>query len=99
MTDALLYPFKIDKRIVNFIQGLMDREEISLHYIRVLYTPDNTPLHRIVECLHVMLKPEEQILVFFNSKSGLIKFMKKSRCLLYHSDLYKPGNTREVNLR
>jgi superfamily II DNA or RNA helicase len=99
MTDALLRPFKMDKRLVHFIRGPTDREEIGLHYIRALYTADNAPLHKIVGCLHAMLKPEERILVFFNSKSELVKFAKKSGCALYHSDLYEPGNTREANLR
>ena len=99
MAGALLRPFKMHQRSVNFIRGPTDREEIGLHYIRALYTADNVPLHRIVACLHGMLKPEERMLVFFNSKQELAKFASKSGCAAYHSDLYEQGNTREENLQ
>ena len=53
---------------------------------------DNTPLDQIIECLQGMLEPEERMLVSFNGKVELIRFVSKTGCTEYHSDLYKPGN-------
>lgn len=98
MTEQLLRPFRMDRAHVNFIRGPTDQPEIGLHYIRAMYTAENTPLHSIMRCLHDMLAPEERILVFFNNKAKLVKFAMKAKCAMYHSDLYLPGNTREQNI-
>ena len=99
MAEKLLKPFTLQERTVNFIQGPTDREEISIHYLRVPFAADDMALHLIVACLQGMLSLEERMLVFFNGKDELSDFASKSGCAAYHNDLFEPGNTVEDNIR
>ncbi|KIK72576.1 hypothetical protein PAXRUDRAFT_21830 [Paxillus rubicundulus Ve08.2h10] len=69
-----------------------------MHYVKVLPSEGEEPLHSIVRCLHDMLAEEERMLVFFNTRPEADKFAKSSGCAVYHSELEWTGETKEYNL-
>ncbi|KAG1837982.1 P-loop containing nucleoside triphosphate hydrolase protein [Suillus subalutaceus] len=55
-------------------------------------------LNSLVHALNRRLRDEEHMLMFFASQGDAQLFVTQNRCAVYHSKLFKPGNTKAYDL-
>jgi hypothetical protein len=93
-----VHPFGIRERNLKELRSSTNRPEIGMHVVQVPPIAALKALRHLVNALCRCLINEERMLVFFSSQAETETFAESTHCAIYHSDLWKAGNTKAYNL-
>ena len=102
LTHRFATAFHIKQEELMEIRSSTNRPEIGMHVVRIkpgLPSHVNGSLERLVHMLSQRLAEHERMLVFFPSQHEAQAYAERTRCAVYHSQLFEEGNTRTDNLR